>query len=73
MNQEILDQINVLVTEIPLAEYFTKGVNCLLPCDTSQDVKKLIGPLLMEMKEFLKKEYYDSYKFGHFLTEKFET
>ena len=71
MNKEILDQIDVLATEIPLAEYSIKGVNCLLPCDSSQDVKKLVGPLLIEMKEYLKSEDYDSYKFGHFLIEKF--
>ena len=72
MNKEILDQIDVLVKEIPLADYSIKGVNCLLPCDCSQDIKKLISPLLIELKEFLNKEDYDSYKFGYFLTEKFE-
>lgn len=72
MNKEILDQIDVLLIEIPLSEYSIKGVNCLLPCDCSQDVKKLIGPLLIELKEFLGKEDYDSYKFGYFLTEKIE-
>lgn len=72
MSQEILDQIDVLVREIPIADYSVKGVNCLLPCDCSQDVKKLIAPLLIELKEFLNTEDYDSYKFDYFLVEKFE-
>lgn len=72
MSQEILDQIDVLVREIPIADYSVKGVNCLLPCDCSQDVKKLIAPLLIELKEFLNTKDYDSYKFDYFLVEKFE-
>jgi hypothetical protein len=72
MSQEILDQIDVLVREIPIVDYSVKGVNCLLPCDCSQDVKKLIAPLLIELKEFLNTEDYDSYKFDYFLVEKFE-
>ena len=72
MNKGILDQIDSLLQEIPLSEYSVKGVNCLLPCDCSQDVKKLIGPLLIELKEFLGKDDHDSYKFGYFLSEKFD-
>lgn len=72
MREEILAKIDALLGEIPAAEYSIKGVNCLLPCDSSQDVKKLISPLLNELKEHLRGEDYDSYKFGHFLTEKFE-
>lgn len=72
MREEILAEIDVLLEEIPSAEYSIKGVNCLLPCDSSQDVKRLISPLLNELKEHLKGEDYDSFKFGHFLSEKVE-
>lgn len=70
----ILKQIDALLHEIPLIEYpLKKEINCLLPVDCSKDVIKVIGPLLKELRGFVEDEGYDSYQFGHFLAEKFES
>lgn len=69
----ISKQIDSLLHEITSIEHFKKKeINFLLPVDCSKDVVKVIGPLLKELKVFVEDEEYDSYIFGHFLTEKFE-
>lgn len=73
MNGGIVEQIDALLTEISVAQYPEKwGINSLLPVDDSKDVKNIVGPLLVELKEHISTASYDSYRFGHFLSEKFE-
>ncbi len=72
-NTDVLNQINALLQEIPLVmDYPIKGINCLMPFDCSEDIKRVLPPLLNELKGHLAVKEYDSYKFGHFLSEKFE-
>ena len=71
MNEKISILLDDLLQSIAVSNYSVKGINCLLPYDTSEDIKKLIPKLLNELNEqFLIKEY-DSYKFGYFLSDKF--
>lgn len=73
VREGILKQIDSLLQEISSIEYpQKKEINCLLPVDCSHDVIKVIGPLLKDLKSFVGDEGYDSYTFGHFLTERFE-
>lgn len=72
-NSEIFNHIDALLQEIySIKEYPIKGINCLMPIDCSGDVRKVLPPLLIELKEHLNVKEYDSYKFGHFLSTKFE-
>lgn len=73
MNDGIIEQIGALLADISAAEDSEKkGINSLLPIDSVKDVKKILGPLLVELKGFVITREYDSYRFGHFLSEKFE-
>ena len=73
INDGIVQQIDGLLEEINAYECHEKwGVNKLLPVESEKDLKKVLMPLLVELKGHILKPSYDSYLFGHFLSEKFE-
>lgn len=72
---KILDQIDQILVQIPLiAEYPIKGINLLLPCDTSKDIKSIFPVLLNELKNILSEEMgrYDSDRLRNLLEQEFK-
>lgn len=75
MEMKILDQIDRILSQIPLiSDYPVKGINCLLPCDTSKDIKVIFPALLNELKNVLSEEMggYDSDRFSNLLEQEFK-
>ena len=68
---DIISHINALLKDIFIKEYPIKGINRLLPCDCSNDVKNVLPSLLNELKKLLEAKVLDSFKFGYFICEKF--
>ena len=71
----LVNQIDNLLNQIPLInEYPVKGINCLLPGDTSKDIKNVLPALLNDLKDILNVDMgrYDSNRLCQLLELKFK-
>lgn len=70
---DVVQLIDDLLKELTVAPPFpVKGINCLLPCDSSLDIKHVFSPLLLKLKDELMKSEPNSFAIGQLVSEKFE-
>jgi hypothetical protein len=71
IKNEIIDHINCILNLIPTLNFKVKGINTILPFDLKDDIKILLPPALLKIKEILSQKSIDSFELSYYLSNNF--